>query len=109
MPYVNTRSHHVVLSGRAPMVDVSLSTPPRSASRYSRERIEAASPRPRITLIYTVSAVFNWLGAMRGTSDDIEGVPIYICSILTPTLLPWLAVHEMRDIEMITTFTVSVC
>jgi hypothetical protein len=28
--------------------------------------------------------------------------------MLTRTLLPWLAVHEMRDMEMVTTSTVSV-
>jgi hypothetical protein len=40
-----------------------------------RGRIEAASPRTRITLAYGVPAVGNWRGAVRGTREHRKGEP----------------------------------
>jgi hypothetical protein len=40
-----------------------------------RGRIEAASQRTMIVLIYAVRAVGNWRGGMDGTRENMEDVP----------------------------------
>jgi hypothetical protein len=68
----------------------------------------------------------NLTNCLQGYADALLLLDIYVssskkvfnvsvarqitgCSVLTRSLLPWLAVHEMRDMQMVITSTVSVC
>jgi hypothetical protein len=64
----------------------------------------------KIRKIWTSTVMFTAHRSSPSDSDRTILLPSNIgCQILTRTLLPWLPVHEMCDMEMINTFTVCVC